>query len=92
MLTPYKTRVVCSAILMAGLWLPGGLHARASKKNKAERIVEPVGFGAATGRIGNSCFFFVANMTGGGFFTGLERLRTSEGIVLRKGTQPQRYY
>ena len=54
--------------------------------------MEPVGFGAATGRIGNSCFFFVANMTGGGFFSGLERLKTAEGIVLRRGTQSLKYY
>jgi len=92
MLTSHKTRAMGSAILMAALCLPGGALARAPKKNKAERIMEPVGFGAATGRIGNSCFFFVANMTGGGFFTGLERLRTSEGIVLRKGPQLQKYY
>lgn len=85
-------RALCAAVVLASLWFPSGLAGKASKKNKPAKIGEPMGFDAATGRIGNSCFFFVADMTGGGYFKGLERVETAQGFALRRGTEFLEYY
>jgi hypothetical protein len=87
-----SSRVLCSAVVLAALWVPAGMSEKVSKKNRPVKIWEPVGFDAATGRIGNSCFFFVADLTGGGFFSGLERLENAQGFELRKGTELIEFY